>query len=165
MTTFAISLLQLVGWTNAIFSYQVKSGEVKKLEDSIRNVRTSAQNAVEEKEFVINGLQQKLKTAEHVLEQKKNASLEADSAKIKDLEEQCIKLQESKKEVVNKFNSKKFEMKLKAKEEEVAALKSTMKEAALRISFDDISLSNYRIIFKISYKYRYRIFFENITRY
>ena len=36
---------------------------------------------------------------------------------------------------------------------------------ALRISFDDISLSNYRIIFKISYKYRYRIFFENITRY
>ena len=35
----------------------------------------------------------------------------------------------------------------------------------LRISFDDISLSNYRIIFKISYKYRCRIFFENITRY
>ena len=36
---------------------------------------------------------------------------------------------------------------------------------ALRISFDDISLSNYRIIFKISYQYRYRIYFENITRY
>ena len=36
---------------------------------------------------------------------------------------------------------------------------------ALRISFDDISLCNYRVIFKISLKYRYRIFFENITRY
>ena len=35
---------------------------------------------------------------------------------------------------------------------------------ALTISFDDISLCNYRIIFKISLKYRYRIFFENITR-
>ena len=27
-------------------------------------------------------------------------------------------------------------------------------QSALRISFDDISISNYRIIFKISYKYR-----------
>ena len=90
-------------------------------------MRTSAQNAVEEKEFVIKELQQKLKTAEHVLEQKKTASLEADSVKIKELEEQCVRLQESKKEVVNKFNSKKFEMKLKVKEEEVAALQSTMK--------------------------------------
>ena len=36
---------------------------------------------------------------------------------------------------------------------------------AFRISFDDISLSNYQIIFKISYKYLYRIFFENITLY
>ena len=35
----------------------------------------------------------------------------------------------------------------------------------LRISFDDISLCNYRIIFKISLKYRYRQNFENITRY
>merc|ERR1719239_1247270 len=94
---------------------EVKSGEVKRLEDSIRNVRTSAQNAVEEKEVVIKELQQKLKTAEHILEQKKNVSLEADSVKIKELEEQCIRLQESKKEVVNKL------MKMKAREEEVTA--------------------------------------------
>ena len=109
---------------------QVKSEEVKKLEDSIRNVRTSAQYAVEEKEVVIKELQQKLKTAEHVLEQKKNVSLEADSAKIRDLEEQCVRLQESKKEVINKFNSKKFEMKLKFKEEEVTALQSKAKEVS-----------------------------------
>jgi len=38
-------------------------------------------------------------------------------------------------------------------------------QAALRISFDDISFCRYRVIFKISLKYRYRIFFENITRY
>ena len=38
-------------------------------------------------------------------------------------------------------------------------------ESALRISFDDISFSRYRVIFKISLKYRYRIFLENITRY
>ena len=37
--------------------------------------------------------------------------------------------------------------------------------SALRISFDDISLCNYRVIFKISLKYWYRIFLENITRY
>ena len=37
--------------------------------------------------------------------------------------------------------------------------------SALRISFDDISFCRYRVIFKISLKYRYRIFFENITRY
>ena len=36
---------------------------------------------------------------------------------------------------------------------------------ALRISFDDISLYNYRVIFQISLKYQYRIFFENITQY
>ena len=36
---------------------------------------------------------------------------------------------------------------------------------ALRISFDDISFCRYRVIFEISLKYRYRIFFENITRY
>ena len=35
----------------------------------------------------------------------------------------------------------------------------------LRISFDDISFCRYRVIFKISLKYRYRIFLENITRY
>ena len=34
---------------------------------------------------------------------------------------------------------------------------------SLRISFDDISFCRYRVIFKISLKYRYRIFFENIT--
>ena len=40
-------------------------------------------------------------------------------------------------------------------------LKNSYKfQSALRISFDDISLCNYRIIFKISLKYRYRIFFE-----
>ena len=32
-------------------------------------------------------------------------------------------------------------------------------QPALRISFDDILLCNYRVIFKISLKYRYRIFF------
>ena len=32
--------------------------------------------------------------------------------------------------------------------------------SALRISFDDISLCNYRVIFKISLKYRYRIFLK-----
>ena len=31
---------------------------------------------------------------------------------------------------------------------------------ALRISFDDISLCNYRVIFKISLEYRYRIFWK-----
>ena len=36
-------------------------------------------------------------------------------------------------------------------------------DTALRISFDDISLCNYRVIFKILLEYRYRIFFENIT--
>jgi len=107
-----------------------KRGEVKKLEDSIRSVRTSAQYAVEEKEVVIKELQQKLKTAEHILEQKKNTSLEADSVKIKDLEAQCARLQESKKEVVNKFNMKNYEMKLKAKDEVVATLQSKVKEMA-----------------------------------
>ena len=97
----------------------MKSEEVKKLEESIQNVRTSAQYAVEEKEVVIKELQQKLKTAEHILEQKKNVSLEANSAKIRDLEDQCVRLQESKKEVINKFNAKKFEMKLKAKEKKL----------------------------------------------
>merc|ERR1711971_385508 len=79
---------------------EVKSEEVKKLEESIRNVRSSAQYAVEEKEAVIKELQQKLKTAEHILEQKENVSLVADCAKIRDLEEQCLSLQESKKEVM-----------------------------------------------------------------
>ena len=37
--------------------------------------------------------------------------------------------------------------------------------SALRISFDDISLCNYRIIFKISLKYHCRQHFENIIRY
>ena len=35
----------------------------------------------------------------------------------------------------------------------------------LIILFDDISLCNYRIIFKILLKFRYRQNFENITRY
>ena len=43
--------------------------------------------------------------------------------------------------------------------------RTLMCRTALRISFDDISLCNYRVIFKISLKYRYRIFFENITWY
>ena len=43
--------------------------------------------------------------------------------------------------------------------------KEKEERTALRISFDDISLCNYRVIFKISLKYRYRILFENITRY
>ena len=38
-------------------------------------------------------------------------------------------------------------------------------ETTLRISFDDISFCRYPVIFKISLKYRYRIVFENITRY
>ena len=42
---------------------------------------------------------------------------------------------------------------------------STLSLTTLRISFDDISFCRYRVIFKISLKYRYRIFFENITRY
>jgi len=113
-----------------------KRGEVKKLEDSIRNVRTSAQYAVEEKEVVIKELQQKLKTAEHNLEQKKYTSLEADKVKIKDLEEQCIRLQESKKEAMNKFNTKNYEAKLKSKDEEVAALQSKVKEATSKKEFD-----------------------------
>ena len=40
-----------------------------------------------------------------------------------------------------------------------------LSDPALRISFDDISFCRYRVIFKISFKYHYRIFFENITRY
>ena len=38
-------------------------------------------------------------------------------------------------------------------------------QPTLRISFDDISFCRYRVIFKISLKYRYRIFFGHITRY
>merc|ERR1712013_978314 len=55
---------------------------------------------------------------------------EADIAKIKELEEQCLKLQESKKES-SKVNVKKYELKLKIKEEEVAALENRMKESAI----------------------------------
>ena len=40
-----------------------------------------------------------------------------------------------------------------------------MIQPALRISFDDISFCRYCVIFKISLKYCYRIFFENITQY
>merc|ERR1711874_780803 len=59
---------------------QEKKGDVKKLEESIKNMRTG----VEQKEVAIKDLQQKLKSAEQ-----KNIGLEADKAKIKDLEEQC----------------------------------------------------------------------------
>ena len=62
----------------------------------------------------------------------------------------------------------KLMFRLRACTEEIAyfaLFAEALPQTALRISFDDISLSNYRIILKISYKYRYRIFFENITRY
>ena len=81
-------------------------------------------------------------------------------------------------EVLLKIDVRQQEEKLAEQEEEVKNAKKevdvlqhqikALPEAsgsALRISFDDISLCNYRTIFKILLKYRYRIFFENITRY
>ena len=60
------------------------------------------------------------------------ASLEAMQTSMEDLEEQCVRLQESKKEAVNKLNMKNYEAKLKAKDEEVAALQLKVKEATAK---------------------------------
>merc|ERR1712062_293779 len=67
-----------------------KQGEVRRLEDSIRNVRISAQKAVGEKEELLKNMQQKLQAA---LDQLKPKRSEADIAKIQELEAQCLKLQ------------------------------------------------------------------------
>ena len=65
-----------------MFFLQEKQGEVKRLEDSIRNVRVSAQKAVGEKEEMLKNMQQKLQAA---LDQLKHKRSEADIAKIKEL--------------------------------------------------------------------------------
>ena len=92
---------------------------MKRLEDSIRNVRVSAQKAVGEKEEMLKNMQQKLQAA---LDQLKHKRSEADIAKIKELEEQCLKLQESKKDF-SKVYVKKYELKLKPKKRKLPLLK------------------------------------------
>merc|ERR1712226_1435210 len=106
---------------------QKLAGMEKRTVESVRQVKTAAQNAITEKDKVIQEMAGKLKKAEETLQLVESRSLNVDSqnATIRELEEKCRRLQSNQQESGNAI-AKQYEAKLRATQEQMVKLQQSL---------------------------------------